>query len=434
MINLKLGIENFIGEISLPKASLGFIEEGILCYKVGAYRSAYIMSYLFLLNVVKYRVIESSSTPNGITEGEWNAKKKKISNEEIWEKNVYDLICEMKNDQSRYFKISKTRVAQMEYWRSLRNDCAHSKDNLIAASHVESLWLFIESILPKLVINGSKEFLMKELEAYFDNAYFNYSNKVQEIVESLPHLAENNDIAGILKEIHQIFKQQSNYKINNPNGRAFEFWRAINVSTNKPVFEGFNKFITSSNEVFSQFIFLFPNRFTLVLENHSIISYFINKELPEALKFDFPNAVEILFSCLRNGLIESNHSQKYMSYVDCDLKQLGHEHLYLLKSHGYFENFKKKMMSDLYRGKSFSYSKINGNSVDLAYFIKYCILTDQENKEFIVLLNNTLKTLDNETVFAELKEVLINNSTILDFLKRTLDHEKEDLCDFLKNL
>lgn len=78
---------------------------------------------------------------------------------------MFDLINEGQT-HSRYFKISKSRIAQMEYWRSLRNDCVHSKDNLIVAAHVESFWLFIQSILPKLVINGSKDFLLSELEDY----------------------------------------------------------------------------------------------------------------------------------------------------------------------------------------------------------------------------------------------------------------------------
>jgi hypothetical protein len=64
---MKLEIEKFISEMGFPEAAMSFIEEGILCYKVGAYRSSYIMSYLFFFNVVKYRVLESSHTPNGIT-------------------------------------------------------------------------------------------------------------------------------------------------------------------------------------------------------------------------------------------------------------------------------------------------------------------------------------------------------------------------------
>ncbi|MEB9685889.1 hypothetical protein P4J24_29145 [Bacillus anthracis] len=43
---MKLEIEKFISEMEFPEAAMSLIEEGILCYKAGAYKSAYIMSYL----------------------------------------------------------------------------------------------------------------------------------------------------------------------------------------------------------------------------------------------------------------------------------------------------------------------------------------------------------------------------------------------------
>lgn len=441
VINLKLEIERFIGEVDFPKSASSFIKEGILCYKVGAYRSAYIMSYLFLLNVVKYRVLESSSIPNGINDGEWKAKKNEISNDEVWETKVYELICAMDGGNSRYFKISHTRIDQMKYWRSLRNDCAHSKDNLIAAPHVESLWLFIQSILPKLVINGSKEFIMTELGEYFDNVYFNNPNKAQQIVKSIPHLAENNNIVELLIEIHNTFKEKRsysfkiNYSLNGANGKGLEFWKALNDTEQISLSDKFNEFITSSNEIFNFFIFYFPERFTQCLSNQSIISNFINYELEDALILGFPNSVELLCKCLRNGLIDTTNSKELIYLINSiDLKQLSHEQIILLKTHGYFEKIKSSMMTNLYYDESFSYSTINGNSVELAYFIKYCLMEEKDSERFIVLLNNTFKSLKNDTVFSELSAVLLEKREILAFIKTTLESKKEELCDFLSNL
>ncbi len=52
----------------------------------------------------------------------------------------------------------------MEYWRTLRNDCVHSKGNQFVAAHVES----IQSTLPELVINCRKNVLSREVEEYFE--------------------------------------------------------------------------------------------------------------------------------------------------------------------------------------------------------------------------------------------------------------------------
>ncbi|WP_416808993.1 hypothetical protein [Bacillus thuringiensis] len=344
---MKLEIEKFISEIEFPEAAMSFIEEGILCYKVGAYRSSYIMSYLFFLNVVKCRALESSYAPNGIKEDEWRRKKEQISNEDIWENKVFDLINEG-GTHSRYSKINKSRIAQMEYWRALRNDCVHSKDNLIAAAHVESFWLFVQSILPKLVINGSKEFLIKELDEYFDNVYFYNPNKVQEIVRSIPHLAENNSINELFIEIHNTFKEKRNYDFPDPDGKADAFWKAVNDTDNPSLNKSFNKFLTHNNEIFSTFILVFPERFLQChAESSSIISEYINKTLPKWLSWNVPSVVSLLCTCIRNELLEPGKSEELVARLDCDLKELSREEITLIKKHGYFENIKKDMMSDL---------------------------------------------------------------------------------------
>ncbi|WP_234483382.1 hypothetical protein [Bacillus sp. S56] len=432
---MKLEIEKFISEIEFPKSAMSFIEEGILCYKVGAYRSSYIMSYLFFLYVVKSRVLESSHTPNGITENEWRAKKGQISNEDTWENKVFDLINEGET-HSRYFKISKSRIAQMEYWRALRNDCVHSKDNLIAAAHVESFWLFIQSILPKLVINGSRDFLLKELEEYFDNVYFNNPDKVQEIVRSIPHLAENNNLHELFVEIHNNFKENRNYRIAvNPTGKAHAFWKAINSSDSLLINDAFVKFLTHNNEIFDMFIMLFPERFLqCYAENRSIISHFINNELPDWLFLDIPNAVSLLCTCIKNNFLDSNKLKELIANVNCDLKNLNREEIILLKNYGFFENIKENMMKSLHNGKSFSYSNINGKSVELAYFVKYCLMTDYDGERFAILLNNTLVDLKNPSVFRELEEVLTQNPDILEYIKDVIRNEGQELCEFFTRL
>ncbi|PEX06530.1 hypothetical protein COD78_18520 [Bacillus cereus] len=164
---MKLKIEKFISEMEFPEAAMSLIEEGILCYKAGAYRSAYIMSYLFFLSVVKLRALESLYAPIGYGR-ELKKKTDEISNDEFWERKVFDLITTGKS-HSGYFEFSESIINQMEYWRTLRNDCVHSKGNQIVAAHVESFWLFIQSTLPVLVNNYRKNVLSRELEEFFEN-------------------------------------------------------------------------------------------------------------------------------------------------------------------------------------------------------------------------------------------------------------------------
>ncbi|OPD44086.1 hypothetical protein [Bacillus thuringiensis] len=166
---MKLEIEKFISEIDFPEAAMSLIEEGILCYKAGVYRSAYIMSYLFFLSVVKHRALESSYDPIGYGR-ELKKKTDEISNDEFWERKVFGLITTGKS-HSRYFEVSESIITQMEYWRTLRNDCVHSNGNQFVAAHVESFWLFIQSTLPDLLINCRKNVLSREAEEFLENLF-----------------------------------------------------------------------------------------------------------------------------------------------------------------------------------------------------------------------------------------------------------------------
>ncbi|MED2125000.1 hypothetical protein P4V88_22435 [Bacillus thuringiensis] len=166
---MKLEIEKFISEIEFPEAAMGLIEEGILCYKAGAYRSAYIMSYLFFLSVVKHRALESSYAPIGYGR-ERKKKTDEIPNDEFWERKVFDLITTGKS-HSCYFEVSELIITQMEYWRTLRHECVLSKGNQFVAVHVESFWLFLQTTLPELLINCRKNVLSREAEEILENLF-----------------------------------------------------------------------------------------------------------------------------------------------------------------------------------------------------------------------------------------------------------------------
>ncbi|MCU0097576.1 hypothetical protein N7917_30290 [Bacillus sp. OR9] len=92
------------------------------------------------------------------------------------------------------------------------------------------------------------------------------------------------------------------------------------------------------------------------------------------------------------------------------------------------------MMKGLHNGKAFSYSKINGKSVELAYFVKYCLTTDHEGERFTTLLNNTLFDLENPSVFRELEEVLTQNPEILQYIKDVISNEGQELCEFFTRI
>jgi len=124
------------------------------------------MSYLGFLTAVRDRLLAAPHVPAGVSEGAWDSLRKQLRNDDKWDPTAYDATQAQK--PAPYFIVSDNVRSQVEYWKNRRNDCAHAKSNAIEGSHVEMMWLFIQSNLPKFVVNGSRAALLDKLGRHFD--------------------------------------------------------------------------------------------------------------------------------------------------------------------------------------------------------------------------------------------------------------------------
>lgn len=68
---MKLEFEKYLDSQNFTDESLSLINEGIVCYKVGAYRASFLLSYYFFLKVLKERLERAKyNKPSGIEEGD----------------------------------------------------------------------------------------------------------------------------------------------------------------------------------------------------------------------------------------------------------------------------------------------------------------------------------------------------------------------------
>ncbi len=162
---MRLPLEKWIEESSLPTDAQQAFLEAITCYKGGAYRAAVLFSYLGLAQVIRFRVLHAPR-PASMSEGEWNDRLGKLRGEDSWDKQVFELT--QMTDRKRPFDLSNDVRTQLAYWKDRRNDSAHFKGNSIDASHVESLWSFIVSNSAKLVVVGSREHILNRIIRHFD--------------------------------------------------------------------------------------------------------------------------------------------------------------------------------------------------------------------------------------------------------------------------
>ena len=56
---MKIAFEKWIEENEIPDEAITLFQESIRCYKISAYRSAFIMSYIAFQNILKTRMLIS---------------------------------------------------------------------------------------------------------------------------------------------------------------------------------------------------------------------------------------------------------------------------------------------------------------------------------------------------------------------------------------
>ncbi|MCS5421574.1 MULTISPECIES: hypothetical protein [Psychrilyobacter] len=116
---------------------------------------------------VRYKII-NSNRPENYPVDRWESDVlHKISSEETWDKNVFEILIRSRNP---IFNLSEGLKTQLYYWKDRRNDCTHFKENEISYSHIEAFWLFIKSNFEKLSVNGNVEDLLNKFKVHFDDS------------------------------------------------------------------------------------------------------------------------------------------------------------------------------------------------------------------------------------------------------------------------
>ncbi|MGV1061040.1 hypothetical protein ACQR24_09320 [Clostridium perfringens] len=241
--------------------------EGIICYGVKAYRASFLMTYVGFLSVLKFRLLNSDVPLNFKKEikneeerkKQWRIECDKLRNEYSWE-------FEMKNQlekQDNVFLISETLKKQLNYWREIRNICAHAKEREITYADVESFWIFIQNYYDKIVVNGGMEALKIKFNNHYNSEITPPNLDVKYIVEKITDAMPREKIIDFLSFAYE------ESKLNNIaikyNNKA-QFWKYIINSENDILKEEFFNFMKENSDKSIIFMILEP----------SLISYFDN--------------------------------------------------------------------------------------------------------------------------------------------------------------
>ncbi len=451
---MKLEIEKWVDETGVfESVAKKTFEEAILCYKVGAYKSAFIMSYLSFKLTIKQRFLQfdNNSTQSYPTDT-WNSIIKKLDNDDKWEETLNQTIRRKEEPIIKFMNRDKM-ITDYDYWRNIRNSCAHAKGEIIDASTVESFWNYLKSNLAKFYVLGGKEYITKEFLDYFRYFKVHKENKdLDRILNDISILYPGN-IEKFFCEIIDNFEKESIDLINTFNS---EIWEHIINFKNIDIKNGFLKCIGKSDYLLIKFYSFFPDILIYIIEldrkfivdrlndflhhvardHYNMNKYFL--EILHQVIYLYNENIEI------NDILENCKNAFQTNQINIMIEYLNEDKLLFLKGKGIFKKIIEISYKWIYElDASSQYEQFDKweNRTDevilLFTYIKFDIqLLQKLNNKISSLLNSiesrsNVYSSHNGYIAKEMFEKIIENNK--DEIKKIIDNSNDNF-DNISNI
>ncbi len=340
---MKLEFEIWYYSKVTNREAIELFNESCICYKVGAYRAAFLMSYLGLQNVLKERLLKSDKPPRGINQSHWDRTLKDLSDDAKWDEAVFDNVN--RTQPSNPFLIGDDIRKQYEYFRCIRNDCAHAKSNIIGSPHVESLWLFIQSNYNKFIVNGGRDGLLERIKIHYNPVYTRPGSDITPIIEDIITSMPVVEIPMFFKDVHDWMKEiiwTSEFDKSEPTG---EFWEKIVYSSNSELRDMLYAFIKSDWDIFLKFIDVYPDKLIDIL-SASLEEFkreFWNEAIFKMFTWGYFNKWDIVENVLTSNIIPSDEINEYIKKLANKAGIPPEEKVDFFKSINYISEIRRKV-------------------------------------------------------------------------------------------
>lgn len=155
---------------NLCEEANALFSDSLKCLKNNIDRPAFLLAYQGMMVSIRY-VLQKGAAPQGFTEGEWTKKITDITNEDIWDSAVFNIVkqeADANKGKAAPLHMPKGIRTQFDYWRSLRNTCAHYKNEPFSKAHVIALYSFIQFYLLNISVSGGLQDMITALQTYCD--------------------------------------------------------------------------------------------------------------------------------------------------------------------------------------------------------------------------------------------------------------------------
>lgn len=368
---MRLFIEEW-AEKNLSEIGIEIMKEATLCYKVGAYRSAFLMSYLSFKQTIRDRILEfESKVPESIKDQDkWEQEIiSKLNDDDKWETSINEIVnASVPNSggiKSKIFCFSNVEEIKSGYmyWKNIRNSCAHAKEKKIDCATVEQFWNYMQDDLPEYYILGGEKYLTNKL--YNCYKFFDSTGK-EEIKTVLKRIAAFYK-SNVKKCFFELEKNDKNmFLITEKNSK---FWDEVyNYPETK---KGCIDFLYEQEYYFLSWFKEYPSVLNEIGNDHGNFIQKISKEMLQngGLAFDGVLFWKILYYILSKNAnlvdlkeLTSNRANfKLIKHLEEDLKKAGID-MYIFKKYRVFNLFINNAGKDLFK---------NDSKAHYDYFIEY---------------------------------------------------------------
>ena len=318
------------------------------------------------------------------------------------------------------FVIGDDLRKQYEYFRSVRNDCAHAKNNIIGSSHVEVLWIFIQSNYNRFTVNGGKEGLMQRIKDYYDINLTAPHSDIQPIIDDIRNSMKRDEIPEFLGEIYQWQAEIIWGSGFESRAETYEFWNKIITSADENLINSLITFVKSDDEVFLNFIDAYPDKLIEILRtsNETFIRKFWNQDVEKMIgSWQYKNGWIIAERLLKNDIIPADEKERFFNLL-LDTKRVPSDDcVEYFKSIGYLVLIKDKVFK---QSNNFSapygidYANSNWST------IKFLVCNLDLDEIMVKQLNQALKASSYGTFYEGMLRILKDNSDILNRYKKVI--------------
>jgi hypothetical protein len=306
---MKIGFQLWITEQHPSQEALECFEESFLCYRVGAYRAALLFSYVGFQTFLRERII-AAPAPAGITAARWNGIQGRVQNDDTWDQAVFDTT--QQRAPAPIFLVTEDVRHQMMYWKNRRNDCAHSKDNIIEPAHVEGIWAFIRSNLQRFVVNGSRAVMLTRIADHFNPALTPPGLPPNDLVAAIPHSIAHAELPAFFGDLSVAFdaaRTPAEVAANQENPNKLSFFDCC-LRLGDPNVRGVGRSqIVAERRTLLPFLRAYPAHVPILEGNPPQVRRLWNEDIFTTGANDLP----VLTSCLRNNLIPEGEVHECLS-------------------------------------------------------------------------------------------------------------------------